>query len=112
VNLTVAQAPNTVAVPSLVGQTESAAAAALGSAGLSPHVEQASTSEAAQVGIVLRQSPAAGARVRKGSNVTIAVGVLKEKTTPTTTTPTTTTPTTITPPAPGGPTGAGGAKGG
>ncbi len=106
VNLVVAQAPTTVTVPSVIGESEPSAAAALGSAGLRPSVRQGATSEPSQSGTVLAQSPAAGARVRKGSTVTITVGVLKEKTTPTTTTPTTT-PTTTTPTTPTGPTGAG-----
>ncbi len=107
--LLVAQAPSTVAGPSLVGQGESDAAAALGSAGLSPRVRPAATSEPLQAGLVLKQSPAAGAVVRKGSTVTITVGVLKEKTTPTTpTTPTPTTPTPTTPVGPTGPTAPGG----
>jgi serine/threonine-protein kinase len=110
VNLVVARAPSTVAVPTLLGQSESSAAAALGGASLRPSVKQAGTSEPSQVGLVLAQDPPAGTRVAKGSTVTITIGVLKEKTTPapptipttpTTTTPTTTTPTTTTPTPPG-----------
>jgi beta-lactam-binding protein with PASTA domain len=71
-------------------------------------VVSATTPDPAQVGVVLKQSPAAGARVRKGATVTITVGVLGSQTTPTTpttTTPTTpTTPTTTAPP-PGAPAG-------
>jgi len=102
VNLVVARAPTTVAVPSVVGESETAAAATLGGAGLRPSAKEAPTSEASQAGTVLAQAPAAGSRVRKGSTVTITVGKLVEKTTPTTTTPTTT-PTTTTPATPGGP---------
>jgi len=99
VNLTVAQAPKEVAVPSLLGQSEAVAAAALGQAGLVPKTVSATTSEAAQVGTVLKQSPAAGTNARKGSTVTITVGVLGQQTTPTTTpTTTTTTPPPATPP--------------
>ena len=61
----------------------------------------APTIEPSQVGVVLKQSPAAGAQAAKGATVTITVGVLGGATTPTT--PTTTTPTT---PATTGPTGA------
>jgi serine/threonine-protein kinase len=109
VNLVVAHAPTTVTVPSVVGESQTAAAAALGGAGLRPSVRQAETSESSKAGTVLAQSPAAGARVRKGAAVTITVGVLKEKPTPTgptTSTPTTTAPTT-TPTTSTGPTGAG-----
>jgi serine/threonine-protein kinase len=104
VNLTVAKAPTEVTVPNVKGQNETAAAAALGSAGLVPKMTSTPITESAQVGIVLQQSPAAGAHARKGSTVTITVGVLGATTTPTTTptTPTTTptpTPTVTTPPA-------------
>ena len=111
VNLVVARAPTTVAVPSVVGESETAAAATLGGAGLRPSANEAPTSEPSQVGVVLAQAPAAGSRVRKGSTVTITVGKLAEKKTPTTTTPTTTTPTTpttTTPTTPGGPASPGG----
>jgi serine/threonine-protein kinase len=98
VDLTVAQAPKEVAVPDVVGQSEALAAAALGQAGFTPKAVSATTTEPAQVGVVLRQSPAAGANARKGATVTIAVGVLGSQTTPTTTTTTPTTTTTTTPP--------------
>jgi beta-lactam-binding protein with PASTA domain/predicted Ser/Thr protein kinase len=99
VNLVVAQAPKEAAVPSVVGQSETQAAATLGRAGFTPKATPTTTTEPTQVGVVLTQSPAAGARARKGATVTITVGVLGTPTTPTT--PTTTTPTTptTTPPA-------------
>jgi eukaryotic-like serine/threonine-protein kinase len=98
VNLTVAQAPNDLAVPSVVGNSETQAAATLGEAGFKPKSVSAPTTDPAQVGLVLKQSPAAGVRARKGATVTLTVGVLGPQTTPTTptTTPTTTTPTTTT----------------
>ncbi len=101
VNLVVAKAPKDVAVPAVVGQNETEAAAALGAAGFSPKSVTAPTVEPSQVGVVLKQSPAAGAQAAKGATVTITVGVLGGATTPTT--PTTTTPTT---PSTTGPTGA------
>jgi beta-lactam-binding protein with PASTA domain len=52
--------------------------------------------------VVLKQSPAAGTQARKGSSVTIAVGVLAARTTPTTPTTTTPTTTTTTTPPPAG----------
>ncbi len=89
VNLTVAQASSEVAVPNVVGKGEALAAAALGEAGLKPVVVSRTTTDPAQVGVVLAQSPAARAHVRKGATVTIGVGVLGQTTTPTTpTTPT------------------------
>jgi serine/threonine-protein kinase len=102
VELTVAQAPTEVAVPTVVGKSEALAAAALGEAGLKPKTVSATTTEPAQVGVVLTQAPAAGAHARKGATVTIGVGVLGTPTTPTTTTPTTpTTPGASVPPATG-----------
>jgi eukaryotic-like serine/threonine-protein kinase len=102
VNLTVAQAPTSVAVPSVVGQNEAEAAAALGRAGFTPKAQNTTTTQPTQVGIVLNQSPAAGTRANKGATVTIRIGVLGTPTgptTPTTTTPTTPTTTTPTTPA-------------
>jgi serine/threonine-protein kinase len=98
VNLTVAQASQEAAVPDVVGKSEALAAAALGAAGFKPKTTPASTTDPAQVGIVLRQSPAAGTHARKGSSVTIAVGTLSAATTPTTPAPPPTTTTTTTPP--------------
>jgi serine/threonine-protein kinase len=94
VNLVVAKAPKDVSVPAVVGQNETEAAAALGRAGFSPKAVTEPTTESSQVGVVLKQSPAAGASAPKGGTVTITVGVLSGATTPTT--PTTTTPTTPT----------------
>jgi beta-lactam-binding protein with PASTA domain/predicted Ser/Thr protein kinase len=95
VNLTVAQAPKEVAIPSVEGAAQAAAAAALRHAGFKVKTQPHTTTEQAQVGVVLEQSPAGGTRARKGATVTIAVGVLA---TPTTTPTTTTTTTTTTPP--------------
>ena len=104
VDLTVAKAASEVAVPKVVGQSETQAAATLGAAGLTPSVVTTPTSEETQVGVVLKQSPTAGNNARKGSTVTLTVGVKSAETTPTTTTPpaTTTTTTTTTPPAAAG----------
>ncbi len=108
VNLVLAQAPKDATVPTVVGKNETEAAAALGSAGFTPKMVSATTTEQTQVGVVLRQSPSAGARARKGATVTITVGVLGSQTgptTPTTTTPTTPTTTTTTAPPPAAPVG-------
>ncbi len=101
VDLTVAQAPTEVAVPSVVGQNEAQASAALGRAGFAPQAVSQTTTEASQVGIVLKQSPGAGHKARKGTTVMIAVGALSPQTTPTTTT-TPVPPATPTPPAASG----------
>jgi serine/threonine-protein kinase len=87
VNLVVAQAPRETAVPGVVGQNETQAAGALGAAGFKPKAVSHAVSEPSQVGIVLKQSPAAGQRARKGATVTITVGALATQTTGTTTTP-------------------------
>jgi beta-lactam-binding protein with PASTA domain/predicted Ser/Thr protein kinase len=104
VNLTVAKASDEVAVPRVVGQSETQASAALGGAGFVPSVVTAATSEESKVGVVLKQSPTPGHMARKGSTVTLTVGVKGTETTPTTpttpTTQTTTTTTTTPPPTP------------
>jgi serine/threonine-protein kinase len=97
VELTIAQAPKEVEVPSVLGAAEAAAVAALTHAGFHPKSQPHATTEQAQVGVVIEQSPAGGAHARKGATVTIAVGVLGPNTTTTTTTTTTSTaPTTST----------------
>jgi eukaryotic-like serine/threonine-protein kinase len=101
VNVVVAQAPTETAVPNVVGQDETSAAAALGQAGFKPKTTPETVTEPTQVGIVLKQSPAAGANARKGATVTLTVGALG---TPTTTTTTST----ATTPAPAPPVGAAG----
>jgi beta-lactam-binding protein with PASTA domain/predicted Ser/Thr protein kinase len=101
VDLTVAKEPKETAVPSVVGQSEVQAVAALENAGFKARTVNEATSEATQVGTVLKQSPAAGAKARKGVTVTIAIGALNPQTTPTTTPTTTTTTTTPTPPPAG-----------
>jgi beta-lactam-binding protein with PASTA domain/predicted Ser/Thr protein kinase len=100
VDLTIAKTSNEVAVPNVVGRSETQAAAALGGAGFIPTVTAAPTTDQSKVGVVLRQSPSAGHVARKGSTVTLTVGAPAAETTPTTTTPTTTTPTTTTPTTP------------
>jgi eukaryotic-like serine/threonine-protein kinase len=98
VNLTVAQAPTEATVPNVVGKSATLAAAALGGAGFVPKTANATTSEEAKVGVVLKQRPAGGAHARKGATVTITVGVLGTQTIPTTTPTTTPTPTGATSP--------------
>jgi eukaryotic-like serine/threonine-protein kinase len=103
VDLTVAQAPKEIAVPGVVGAAQAAAAAALRHEGFKVKTQTHATTEQAEVGVVLEQTPAGGARARKGATVTIAVGKLTPQTTTTTTTPPATT-TTTPPPAPATPT--------
>jgi beta-lactam-binding protein with PASTA domain len=104
VDLVVAKAPREVTVPGVEGKTEVAATAALEKAGFTVKSITESTSEATQVGHVLKQDPAAGAQAHKGATVTISIGMVVQPTptTPTTTPPTTTTTTTtpVVPPTP------------
>ncbi len=100
VTVVVAQALKQATVPSLVGQSEAQAVATLTAADLTSHTVQRTVTEQSKVGTVVQQSPAAGHKLSKGGEVTIAVGVLAQQTTSTSTTPTTTTPTTPATPAP------------
>jgi beta-lactam-binding protein with PASTA domain/predicted Ser/Thr protein kinase len=101
IDLTVAQAPKEAAVPNVVGESKALASATLQEAGFKIKTVSGTTTEAAQVGMVLRQSPGPGTKAQKNSTVTITVGKLGPETTPTTTTtPTTPAPT---PPATPGP---------
>ena len=107
VTIVVAQAPTTASVPSVKGQSASAATSALKSAGFKV-VQQAKTVKRQdQNGIVVAQSPAGGSTVKKGSTVTITVGQYTPatNTTQTTTTPTTQTTTPAAPPTPTTPAG-------
>jgi eukaryotic-like serine/threonine-protein kinase len=96
VDLTVAREPKQVAVPAVVGETEVAATKALEKAGFTVTTVTEPTSETPKVGNVVKQSPAAGSKARKGATVTIGIAALATTTTPTTTTSTTP----ATPPAP------------
>jgi serine/threonine-protein kinase len=99
VTLTVSKGPPTAALPDVTGQDESTARATLQSAGFKVAVQQQSTSDPTQDGIVLLQSPGPGTQQPPHSTVTLTVGKYVAATT--TTTPTTTTatfPTTTTTP--------------
>jgi serine/threonine-protein kinase len=103
VELTVAQAPKEVAVPEVVGQNETQAAASLGQAGFNAKSVSRTVEDPTQVGVVLMQSPAGGRMARKGATVTIAVGVLATSTSTSTTTTSATTTTTSSTAAAGNP---------
>jgi eukaryotic-like serine/threonine-protein kinase len=64
-------------VPDTVGQEETAATSTLEGAGFSVRVLDRTVSSEADDGIVLRQTPPAGARAARGSTVTITVGRLR-----------------------------------
>ncbi len=93
--LTVAQAPTTVKVPDVRGDTAAQASSALQSAGFKVTQQTQTVRRASRNGVVLRQSPGAGSQAKKGSTVTIVVGHYTAPPPPTTsTTPPTTTSTT------------------
>jgi serine/threonine-protein kinase len=96
IDLVIAKAPTTVAVPSVVGSTAANASASLKAAGFTVHQSTKQASLQSENGVVLSQSPAAGKNAPKGSAVTIVVGKYKAPPTTTTTTTTTTTPATTT----------------
>ncbi len=81
VNLVVAQASKDATVPSVIGQSETRASAVLGKAGFNPLARTRTVTVAAEEGLVLAQTPAAGHRARRGSTVTITVGTLGQSTT-------------------------------
>jgi eukaryotic-like serine/threonine-protein kinase len=96
VTIVVAQAPKQMPIPSVVGQGEAQAQAALTAAGYTSNTVSRTVTDPSKVGVVVQQSPGAGSRPTGSRAVTIAVGALAQQTT---STPTTTTPTTTTPPA-------------
>jgi serine/threonine protein kinase len=102
VTIVVAQALKKTAAPSVVGQSEGQALAALTAAGFVSNTVSRTVTDPAKVGIVVQQSPAAGHKLTAGATVTIAVGALAQQTTSTSTTTTTTTPPPV-PPASGTP---------
>ncbi len=99
VNLVVAKAPPTVAVPSVVGMKRGPAEATLGASGFPASVQRQDVSSKSQGGVVLSQSPVANQMVNKGTTVTITVGhyVAPTQTTTTTSSTSTTTTTSTTP---------------
>ena len=77
VSLVVAKAPQEVTVPRVVGKKKERAEGGTRSARASPRSPPyARVSSEAEVGIVLQQTPAGGAKAKSGATVTLAVGVL------------------------------------
>ncbi|HEY2161795.1 MAG TPA: Stk1 family PASTA domain-containing Ser/Thr kinase [Solirubrobacteraceae bacterium] len=74
INIVVAQAPTTANVPGVTGDTASAATNALQSAGFKVSQTTKSVTDKKKDGVVISQSPGAGASAKKGSTVTIVVG--------------------------------------
>jgi serine/threonine-protein kinase len=97
VNIVVATAPKKVAVPSVVGQTESSAASQITGAGLKVVHKTQNVADKTQNGKVISQTPAAGQTVKPGSTVTLVVGHYTPTNSTTTPTSTSTTSTTTSP---------------
>ncbi|HUA72200.1 MAG TPA: PASTA domain-containing protein, partial [Solirubrobacteraceae bacterium] len=99
IDLVVAKAQPTIAVPNVVGAKRGAAEATLGASGFPATVQRMDVTTKSQGGVVLSQSPSAGTMEKKGATVTIVVGHYVAPTPTTTTTtsaPATTTSTTST----------------
>ncbi|MFI5005655.1 MAG: Stk1 family PASTA domain-containing Ser/Thr kinase, partial [Solirubrobacterales bacterium] len=99
VSLVVAKAPQEVTVPRVVGKKQERAEGELIGAGFAAKSVTRTVSSAAEVGLVLQQSPAGGRKAKRGATVTLTVGVLGQQTTPSTTTTTPPPSTTPSPPA-------------
>jgi serine/threonine-protein kinase len=99
VNLVIAEAPPMVKVPTVTGDTPSAASKALKAAGFTVTQKTTSVTDQTQDQTVVSQSPNGGSKAKTGAAVTIVVGkyTAPTQTTTTTGTTTTTTPTTTTP---------------
>jgi len=96
VNLVIAVAPPMVKVPTVTGDTATAATSALKAAGFTVTQTTTTVTDQSQEGTVVSQSPKAGAQAKKGAAVTIVVGQATTTTTTSTGQSTTTTSTSTT----------------
>ncbi|HEY5316871.1 MAG TPA: PASTA domain-containing protein, partial [Solirubrobacteraceae bacterium] len=96
INLVIAQAPPMVKVPTVTGDTATAADKALKAAGFTVAQTTTNVTTQAQDNTVVSQQPGGGTKAKKGSAVAIVVGKYTAPT-QTTTTGASTTPTTTTP---------------
>jgi serine/threonine-protein kinase len=76
VTLRVSTGPSRIELPDVTGLDETAATRELEAAGFEVTVVDEDTTEPADDGVVLRQSPRAGRELREGATVTITVGRL------------------------------------
>jgi beta-lactam-binding protein with PASTA domain len=74
IKLLVSTGPDQIEVPSVVGQTQDAAAAQLQGLGFNVTIQQVASTPA-NTGKVISQSPPAGTKLKKLDNVTITVGI-------------------------------------
>jgi eukaryotic-like serine/threonine-protein kinase len=101
VNLTVAETPQKIAVPSVLGKKRERAEVELEAAGFAPETVEQTVDSEPEDGVVLKQTPAGAKQAKRGATVTITVGVFQSPTSTTTTTSTSTTTTPAPTPAPG-----------
>ena len=94
VTIVVAKAPDTTAVPSVIGDTPSTASSTLTAAGFTVTQTTKKITNQANDGLVVKQSPGAGTKAKNGSAVTIVVGKFVPTNTTTTSSSTTTSSTT------------------
>jgi serine/threonine protein kinase len=84
VSIVVSKGQQKVTVPSLIGELRSEAVTTLREAGLKPIVSEQETEASSKVGHVIDQLPSSGAKVERGSEVTVVIGkVASEPTKPT-----------------------------
>ncbi|HEX2702101.1 MAG TPA: PASTA domain-containing protein, partial [Solirubrobacteraceae bacterium] len=74
ITLDVAEAPTRIAVPDVEGDTEQVAVATLQTALLTPATSSEPTTNPADNGLVLSETPAPGSMVKKGSIVALEIG--------------------------------------
>jgi beta-lactam-binding protein with PASTA domain len=74
VTITVAREPQQVEVPDVTGQDEGAAVNAISDAHLSARTRDKEVASPDQDGVVLRQNPSAGRKVKRGSQVIVTIG--------------------------------------
>jgi len=74
VSIVVSKGAQKVAVPDVIGRLRSEAVTMLREAGLKPTVSEQEAESSSKVGHVINQFPVAGARVEKGTEVTVVVG--------------------------------------
>jgi beta-lactam-binding protein with PASTA domain/predicted Ser/Thr protein kinase len=100
VTITVAVEPSEVDVPDVVGATQNKATETLSGDGLKVVVEETPVDSPDTDGVVQSQTPGSGEKVKRGSTVTITVGVFDPDLNPDPTTTTTPPPATTTTPVP------------
>jgi serine/threonine-protein kinase len=86
VSLVMASAPKQVVVPSVVGETAETAVETLQSAEFAVSQTASPVPDTLLVGLVVKQSPAAGHRVRRGASVALVIGAAETSTTTSSTT--------------------------